>query len=249
MAKGSFWRRKCPQYRNNEIPWWRELLQYTLWYCSLGRGFTKVPKPGSHMSPASVKPISCKHSFFNLRNFQLTFKRFWRRVAVRWHSYDIGLPLNLSCFSVLHTNCWEEYFSSFFRCTSFLFRKQNQRKLYLSLNVTCRYESLFVLAKNTRRNILRRITSSTQPEMPQICCKLWILPAWCKLSTSCSKSVEFIKLQQVRENQIFYNLIFADFLQVVETTQNVYNKPATDLLQHARFWLCKLKIWAITARQ
>ena len=58
----------------------------------------------------------------------------------------------------------------------------------------------------------------TQPETPQTCCKLWILPACCKLSTSCSKSVEFIKLQQVCENQTCCNLMFADLLQVVGTT-------------------------------
>ena len=54
--------------------------------------------------------------------------------------------------------------------------------------------------------------------MPQTCCKLWIWPACCKLSTSCSKSVEFVKLQQFCENQTFCNLIFVDLLQVVETT-------------------------------
>ena len=58
----------------------------------------------------------------------------------------------------------------------------------------------------------------TQPETPQTCCKLWILSACCKLSTSCSKSVDFIKLQQVCENQPCCNLIFADLLQVVVTT-------------------------------
>ena len=39
--------------------------------------------------------------------------------------------------------------------------------------------------------------SRTQPETPQTCCKLWNLPACCKLSSSCSKPVDFIKLQQV----------------------------------------------------
>ena len=38
------------------------------------------------------------------------------------------------------------------------------------------------------------------------------------LSTACSKSVDLIKLQQACKNQICSNLIFADFLQVVETT-------------------------------
>ena len=38
------------------------------------------------------------------------------------------------------------------------------------------------------------------------------------LSTSCSNLVNFIKLQQVCENQTCCNLIFADLLQVVETT-------------------------------
>ena len=49
---------------------------------------------------------------------------------------------------------------------------------------------------------------------PQTCCKLWILTACYKLSTSFSKSVDFIKLQQVCEYQTCCNLIFA----VVETT-------------------------------
>ena len=57
----------------------------------------------------------------------------------------------------------------------------------------------------------------TQPETPQSCSKLWILPACYKLSTSCGKSVDFIKLQQVCENQTCCSLIFADLLQVVET--------------------------------
>ena len=52
----------------------------------------------------------------------------------------------------------------------------------------------------------------------QTCCKLWILPACRKMSSSCSESVGFIKLQQVCENQTCCNLIFADLLQVVETT-------------------------------
>ena len=36
--------------------------------------------------------------------------------------------------------------------------------------------------------------------------------------TRCSKSVEFIKLQQVCENQTCCNLIFVDLLQVAETS-------------------------------
>ena len=60
--------------------------------------------------------------------------------------------------------------------------------------------------------------------MPQTCCKLWIWPACCKLSTNC-------------ENQTCCNLIFADLLQVVETTciklvdkkswQSTCSKPVT----------------------
>ena len=53
---------------------------------------------------------------------------------------------------------------------------------------------------------------------PQTCCILGILPACCKLFTSCNKSVEFIKLQQVCKNQICCNLIFADLLPVVKAT-------------------------------
>ena len=34
---------------------------------------------------------------------------------------------------------------------------------------------------------------TAQPETPQTCCKLWILPACYKLSTSCSKSVKMLK--------------------------------------------------------
>ena len=52
----------------------------------------------------------------------------------------------------------------------------------------------------------------------QTCCKLWILPACRKMSSSCSESVDFIKLQQVCENQTCCNLIFADLLHAVETT-------------------------------
>ena len=55
--------------------------------------------------------------------------------------------------------------------------------------------------------------SITQPETSQTYCKLWILP----LAASCSKSFEFIKLQQVCENQTCCKFIFADLLQVVET--------------------------------
>ena len=56
----------------------------------------------------------------------------------------------------------------------------------------------------------------TQPETPQTCCKLcMILPA---LLQVVNKSVKFIKLQQVCENQICCNLTFADLLQVLETT-------------------------------
>ena len=39
-----------------------------------------------------------------------------------------------------------------------------------------------------------------------------------RLTASCSKSVDFIKLQQICENQICCSLMFADFLEVVETT-------------------------------
>ena len=50
----------------------------------------------------------------------------------------------------------------------------------------------------------------TQPETPQTCCKLRNLPNCCNLSSSCSKPVDFIKLQQVCEYQTCCNLIFAD---------------------------------------
>ena len=60
--------------------------------------------------------------------------------------------------------------------------------------------------------------SITQPETPQTTCKLWILLACLKLSTSFRESVDFIKLQQVCENQTYCTFTFADLLQVVETT-------------------------------
>ena len=56
----------------------------------------------------------------------------------------------------------------------------------------------------TKESVMKLVT---QPETPQTCCKLRTLPACCKLSTSCSKSVDFIKLQQVCENQPCCNLI------------------------------------------
>ena len=69
---------------------------------------------------------------------------------------------------------------------------------------------------------------ATQPKTPQTWCKLWILPAWCNLSTSCIivgciKPVDFIKLHQVCEHQTCCNLIFAHLLQVNET---ICIKPA-----------------------
>ena len=52
--------------------------------------------------------------------------------------------------------------------------------------------------KTTMLNVVGTILFAiTQPETPQTCCKLWTLPACCKLSSSCSKPVDFIKLQQV----------------------------------------------------
>ncbi len=60
---------------------------------------------------------------------------------------------------------------------------------------------------------------ATQPKTPQTWCKLRILSALCNLpSRSRIKSVDFIKLHQVCEHQICCNLIFADLLQVDETT-------------------------------
>ena len=40
------------------------------------------------------------------------------------------------------------------------------------------------------------MTAPTQTKTPQTCCKLSILPACCKLLTSCNKLVNFIKLQK-----------------------------------------------------
>ena len=70
---------------------------------------------------------------------------------------------------------------------------------------------------------------SPQPETPQTCCKLWILPACYKLATSCIKSVDFIKLKQVCENQTCCNLIFADLLQVAATCAFLAKNDIRDL--------------------
>ena len=60
--------------------------------------------------------------------------------------------------------------------------------------------------KTKMLNVVRTILFGiTQPETPQTCCKLWTLPAWCKLSSSCSKPVDFIKLQQVCEVRLAAN--------------------------------------------
>jgi hypothetical protein len=48
---------------------------------------------------------------------------------------------------------------------------------------------------------------ATQPKTPQTWCKLWILPDWCNLPTSCIKPVDFIKLHQVCEHQTCYSMI------------------------------------------
>ena len=77
---------------------------------------------------------------------------------------------------------------------------------------TTLFKAVFINPEQVVRFLL-----CTQPVTPQTCCKLRTLPACCKLSTSCSKSVDFIKLQQVCENQPCCNLIFADLLQVVVT--------------------------------
>jgi hypothetical protein len=65
---------------------------------------------------------------------------------------------------------------------------------------------------------LARFWLCTQPETPQTCCKLRILPACCKLSTSCSRLVHVINLQQACCNQACCKLTFADLMQVDETS-------------------------------
>ena len=71
--------------------------------------------------------------------------------------------------------------------------------------------------KTKMLNVVRTILLGiTQPETPQTCCKLWTLPACCKLSSSCSKPVDFIKLQQVCEDQACCILIFADVLKLLQ---------------------------------
>ena len=74
--------------------------------------------------------------------------------------------------------------------------------------------------------------SNTQPETPHTCCKL---------PTSSSKSVDFIRLQKVCESQSCCNLIFVDLVQIAELTciklvykkyrQSTYSKPVDNLQQ------------------
>ena len=60
--------------------------------------------------------------------------------------------------------------------------------------------------------------SYRQPETPQTCCKLRILPAYYKLSTSYSRLVDVINLQQACWNQACCKLTVADLMQVDDTT-------------------------------
>ena len=87
-------------------------------------------------------------------------------------------------------------------------------------------------------NVVRTILLGiTQPETPQTCCKLWTLPACCKLSSSCSKPVDFIQLQQVCDYQTCCKLIFADLLQIdiCRLAASCYNN-----LQQACMWISSL---------
>ena len=94
--------------------------------------------------------------------------------------------------------------------------------LSLLTNISTSQKSHRVLSQSRYPLDLPWQLKLTQSEKPQTCSlqvnKLWILPACCKLSTSCGKSVDFIKFQQICENQTCGNLIFADLLQVLETT-------------------------------
>ena len=67
----------------------------------------------------------------------------------------------------------------------------------------------------------------TQPEAPQTCCKLWILPAWCKLS----------------KNQACCKLIFADLLlkQLASDLwiKRLDNQLPADLLSSSRSKRCE----------
>ena len=59
---------------------------------------------------------------------------------------------------------------------------------------------MFLFGKTIEEIRCMIIIGYIQPETPQTCCKLWILPAWCKSSTNCSKSVDFIKLCHLNLN-------------------------------------------------
>ena len=60
--------------------------------------------------------------------------------------------------------------------------------------------------------------------LKQLASSLWITSLDKSVLATCSKSVERIKLDQVCENQTCCNLIFADLLQIVETTCLSNNK-------------------------
>ncbi len=62
-------------------------------------------------------------------------------------------------------------------------------------------------------DIAAHTAKATQPKTPQTLCKLWILPAWCNLPTSCIKPVDFIKLHQVCEQCMNIRLAATWYLQ------------------------------------
>ena len=69
--------------------------------------------------------------------------------------------------------------------------------------------------------------SFTQPGTPQTCCKLWILPACCKLSTSCSKSVDFINLQKIWKSDLLQ--LIADLCRYLQTCRKLLKQLASSL--------------------
>ena len=97
-------------------------------------------------------------------------------------------------------------------------RRPKKLVLHFSQPFPDRSKGLFRCDLQPLKDVNKLLLWLTQSKTPHTCCKLWILTACCKLSTSCTNSVDFIKLQQVCENQTCYNLIFVDLLQVVETT-------------------------------
>ena len=80
---------------------------------------------------------------------------------------------------------------------------------------------MFLFGKTIQDISCMIIISYKQPDTPQTCCKLWILPACWKLSTSWSKSVDFYgRLHQVVANLSKSDLLQLDIYRLAESCWN-----------------------------